>query len=82
MIHLIMIQYAYRISKKHATIGNNSTKQASFTGLFYTSNYWFTKERCTVVASLELIDQMSAKRNKGEIPRTTFLDLSEAFDTI
>ena len=71
--HLIMMECAYRISKKQATIGYTSTKQASL--ILYEPK----KEHSTVVAALELIDQISAKKNKGESPINTFVDLPEVY---
>ena len=44
--------------------------------------YGFRKGHSTELASIELIDRLTQDLDKGKIPKSIFLDLSKAFDTL
>ena len=50
--------------------------------LFYESHYGFRKGHSTELASLELVNRLLYKMDKGEVPLAIFIDLSKAFDTL
>ena len=50
--------------------------------LFYESQYGFRKGHSTELASLELVNRLLSKIDKGEVPLAIFIDLSKAFDTL
>ena len=50
--------------------------------VFYESQYGFRKGHSTELASLELVNRLLSKMDKGEVPVAIFIDLSKAFDTL
>ena len=50
--------------------------------LFYESQYGSRKGHSTELASLELVNMLLSKMDKGEVPLAIFIDLSKAFDTL
>ena len=45
--------------------------------LFYESQYGFRKGHSTELASLELVNRLLSKMDKGEVPLAIFIDLSQ-----
>ena len=50
--------------------------------LFYESQYGFRKGHSRELASLELVNRLLSKMDKGGVPLAVFIDLSKAFDTL
>ena len=45
-------------------------------------NTFFRKGHSTELASLELVNRLLSKMDKGEVPLAIFIDLSKAFNTL
>ena len=50
--------------------------------LFYESQYGFRKGNSTELASLEIVNRLLSKMDKGKVPQAILIDLSKAFDTL
>ena len=50
--------------------------------LLYEKQYGFRKGHSTELASLELVNRLLSKMDKGRVCPAIFIDLSEAFDTL
>ena len=50
--------------------------------LFYESQYGFRKRHSRELASLELVNRLLSKMDKGGVPLAICIDLSKAFDTL
>ena len=50
--------------------------------LYYEGQYGFRSKHSTELAALDIIDTITSRMEKGNIPITIYLDLSKAFDTL
>ena len=50
--------------------------------LLFHSQYGFRADHSTELATIELVDRITQKLDKGDLPLALFLDLSKAFDTL
>ena len=63
-------------------IYNQINNYFTLNNLYYEGQYGFRSKHSTELAALDIIDTITSRMEKGNIPITIYLDLSEAFDTL
>ena len=63
-------------------IYNQINNYFTLNNLYYEGQYGFRSKHSTELAALDIIDTITSRMEKGNIPITIYLDLSKAFDTL
>ena len=71
------------IKKKiEKNVFNQLSAYFSSNKLLFLRQYGFRADHSTELATIELVDKITHKLDKGELPLVLFLDLCKAFDTL
>ena len=63
-------------------IYNQVNNYFTLNNFYYEGQYGFCSKHSTELAALDIIDTITRRMEKGNIPITIYLDLSKAFDTL
>ena len=63
-------------------IHNQINNYFTLNNLYYEGQYGFRSKHSTELAALDIVDTITSRMEKGNIPITIYLDLSKAFDTL